>query len=61
MNIEQVLDEYRKGDESRRLSLFLAYRELRDHFNSIEQESDHEDFTLIRFPWSRKQYVLKAA
>ena len=61
MNIEQVLDEYRKGDESKRLSLFLANRELRDHFSSIEQESDHDDFTIIRFPWSRKHHVLKAA
>jgi len=61
MNIEQVLDEYRKGDESKRLSLFLAYRELRDNFSSIEQESDHDDFTIIRFPWTRKHHVLKAA
>lgn len=61
MNIEQVLDEYRKGDESKRLSLFLAYRDLRDSFNSIEQESDHDDFTVIRFPWTRKHHVLKAA
>jgi hypothetical protein len=61
MNIEQVLDEYRKGDESKRLSLFLANRELREQFNSIEQESDHDDFALLRFPWSRKHHVLKAA
>jgi len=61
MNIEQVLDEYRKGDESKRLSLFLANRELRDQFNRIEQESDHDDFTIIRFPWSRKHRLAHAA
>ena len=61
MNIEQILDEYRKSDESKRLSLFLANRELRDQFNRIEQESDHDDFTIFRFPWSRKHHVLKAA
>ena len=61
MNIEQVLDAYRKGDESRRLSLFLAYRELREHFDRIEQESDHDDFTVIKFPWSRKHRVARAA
>jgi hypothetical protein len=61
MNIEQVLDEYRKGDESKRLSLFLANRELREQFNRIEQESDHDDFTIIRFPWSRKHRLAQAA
>jgi len=61
MNIEQVLDDYRKGDESKRLSLFLANRELRDHFGRIEQESDHGDFAVIRFPWSRKHRVARAA
>jgi hypothetical protein len=60
MNIEKALDEYRNGDDSKRLSLFLAYRELRDQFSSIEQESSHEDFT-IRFPWSRKHHVERAA
>jgi hypothetical protein len=53
MNIETVLEEYRKGDESRRLSLFLAFRELRELFEQIEQESSHEGF-MIRFPWSRR-------
>ena len=61
MNIEQVLDAYRKGDDSKRLSLFLSHRELRDDFSRIEQESDHDDFALIRFPWIRKQHVAKAA
>jgi len=61
MNIEQILDEYRKGDESKRLSLFLANRELRDHFSLIEQEIDHDDFTIIKFPWSRKHRVARAA
>ena len=61
MNTEKVLEEYRDGDDSKRLSLFLAYRELRDQFSSIEQESSHDDFTVIRFPWSRKHHVERAA
>jgi hypothetical protein len=39
MEIEQVLGEYRSGDEDRRLCLFLTYRELRDEFSLI----DHDD------------------
>ena len=61
MNIEKALEEYRNGDDSKRLSLFLAYRELRDQFESIEQESSHDDFTIIRFPWSKKHHVEEAA
>ncbi len=61
IEIEKVLDDYRNGDESRRLSLFLAYRDLRDHFERIEQESSHDDFELIRFPWSRKHHLAHAA
>ncbi len=61
MNRDQVLDEYRNGDESKRLSLFLAYRELRDHFNRIEQESTHDDFVIIRFPWRPKRDLPHAA
>ena len=60
MNIEMVLEEYRKGDDSKRLSLFLAFRELRELFEQIELESSHEDF-VIRFPWSRKHNIPKAA
>ena len=38
MNIEKVLEEYRDGDDSKRLSLFLAYRELRDQFTQHRAE-----------------------
>lgn len=61
MDIEKVLDAYRMGDESRRLSLFMTYRELRDHFERIEEESAHDDFAIIRFPWSRKHRIERAA
>jgi hypothetical protein len=61
MNIEQVLDEYRNADDSKRMSLFLAYRELRDSFSSIDQESPHDDFVIIRFPWSPKRDLPRAA
>ena len=56
MNREEVLELYRKGDENKRLSLFLGYRDLRDDFSLIEQESEHDDFAIIRFPWSRKHW-----
>jgi len=42
MDIEQVLEAYRKGDEDKRLSLFLGFRELRDEFSRIEQDIDLE-------------------
>lgn len=61
MNTDRILAEYRDGDESKRLSLFLAHRELRDAFERIEQESLHDDFTVYRFPWSRKRQVARAA
>ena len=62
MNIEKVLDEYRDGDDSKRLSLFLAHRELRDNFSAIEQENPHDDdFVIIRYPWSRKRDLPQAA
>ncbi len=61
MNIEKVLDEYRNGDDSKRLSLFLTYRELRDNFSRIEQESTHDDFVIVRFPWRRRRDLQRAA
>lgn len=61
MDREKVLEEYRNGDEGRRLSLFLSYRDLRGQFCSIEQESPHDDFTIVKFPWSRKSQVARAA
>ncbi len=61
MNIAKILDEYRNGDESKRLSLFLAYRDLRDYFTRIEEESSHDDFMIIRSPWSKKHRLARAA
>lgn len=68
MEIDTVLDSYRAGDENKRLSLFLGYRELRGEFEKIEQESGHEDFAIVfpwsgkhRFPWNRKHRFAHAA
>ena len=61
MDVEKILDEYRKGDEGKRLRFFLAFRDLRDDFSRIEQESPDDDFAIIRFPWSRKHHVARAA
>ena len=61
MDIEKVLDEYLNGDESKRLRLFLAFRDLRDYFVRIEQESRPADLSVIRFPWSRWHRIAHAA
>jgi hypothetical protein len=61
MDIEKILEEYRNGDESMRLRLFLAFRDLRDYFSRIEQESLDDDFAIVRFPWSRKHRLARAA
>jgi hypothetical protein len=39
MQIDQVFDEYWKGDADKRMSLFLYHRELRDEFTRIDHES----------------------
>jgi hypothetical protein len=61
MDIKTILDEYRNGDEGKRLRLFLAFRDLRDDFSRIEQESPDNDLVLFKFPWSRKHHVERAA
>ena len=61
MDIDTVINEYRNADESRRLSLFMAYRDLRDHFERIEDEDCHEDIALFRMPWRRKRPMSRAA
>jgi len=61
MDREEILDEYRNGDESKRLRLFLAFRDLRDNFSDIEQESPNDDFLIVKFPWNRKDGIAKAA
>jgi hypothetical protein len=44
MNSDQILSEYLNGDEDRRMSLFLYYRELRDDFTAIDgQEQGFAD------------------
>lgn len=39
MEIEQALNDYRNGDEDKRLCLFLTYREFRDEFSRIDQDN----------------------
>ncbi len=38
MNREQILSDYRGGDMDKRLRLFLAYRDLRTQFSSIDED-----------------------
>ncbi len=61
MDMEEVVEEYKNGDEAKRLGLFLTYRELREDFSRIEQNSPHDDFTILKFPWSRKHDGRQAA
>ena len=60
MDVGKILDEYRNGDEGCRLRLFLAFRDLRDYFSLIEQESLNSDLDVVKFPGSREQ-VARAA
>ncbi|HTG02132.1 MAG TPA: hypothetical protein VK654_16235 [Nitrospirota bacterium] len=61
MDVLKVLEEYRNGDEGKRLSLFMAYRELRDQFAMIEEETSHDDFLILTFPWTKKRRLAQAA
>ena len=61
MDMEKVIEEYKSGDDARRLGLFLTYRELREQFSTIEQESSHDDFLILKFPWSKKRPSRRAA
>ena len=60
MDIERTLEEYRNGDEGKRLRLFLAFRDLRDYFSRIDQERPDEAFALVRSPWGGK-HIARAA
>jgi hypothetical protein len=55
MDSEEILDAYRKSDESKRLGFFLTYRDLRDQFSSIEDESSSGDQAILRIPSVRKR------
>ncbi len=48
MEREQVLCEYRQADADKRLSLFLSYRELREEFSDIDQETAESFFSISR-------------
>ncbi len=61
MDIEKILQEYRDGDEGERLRLFLAFRDLRDYFGRIDEESPDDGFFVVRFPGSSKRHIARAA
>ncbi len=42
MDRDRIIDKYRNGDQDRRMSFFLYYRELREAFDAIEQESTED-------------------
>jgi hypothetical protein len=45
MDIDRILKDYRTGDEEKRLNLFLSYRDLRDEFSSIDEETERAAFS----------------
>ncbi len=59
MNGDEILQVYRNGDDNKRLSLFLGYRELREDFSRIDDETLHDDFVILRFPWTGKHWHKK--
>ena len=61
MDTEKILEEYRSGDQGKRLRLFLAFRDLRDDFSAIDEESPRDDFTIIEFPGRGKPRLARAA
>jgi hypothetical protein len=61
MDIEKMLEEYRNGDEGVRLRLFLAFRDLRDHFSEIEHERQNDDVAFVGSSRIGKHHVPRAA
>jgi len=49
MNIEKVLEDIATEMTANAESL-SGLPDLRDQFSRIEQESSHDDFTIIKFP-----------
>lgn len=47
LNINEIIEEYRKGDFEKRLSFFLEYRDIREEFMQII----HEQFQILRRPY----------
>ncbi len=40
METEQILSDYRDGDLDKRLRMFLAYRDLREQFSTIDDDNE---------------------
>ncbi len=54
MDIERVLNDYRNGNEDKRLSLFLYYRELRDEFSRIDRETAADKSPIRGIKWLKQ-------
>jgi hypothetical protein len=59
MEMEQVLNEYRNGDEDTRLCLFLTYRELRDEFSCIDQDGAVDQSPILWSPTFIRSNMMK--
>jgi len=59
MEIEQILNDYRNGDDDKRLCLFLTYRELRDEFNRVDQENAAHQSPILCYPTSVHRDMIK--
>ncbi len=63
MDVQAILDEYRKADEGKRIRLFLAFRDLRVYFSYIDDENplDLSIFTFPRFSFRSIEEQMHAA
>jgi hypothetical protein len=55
MEIIHILNEYRRGDADKRVSLFLYHQGLRDAFDSIERDHPMDLFTVQETPRHTEQ------
>jgi len=52
MGIEQILSDYRNGNEDKRLGLFMTYRDLRNEFSRIDEDVPVVQSPVLRHPTS---------
>lgn len=60
MELEQILCDYRNGDDDKRLCLFLTYREFRDEFSRIDQEKSVEGSPILWSPTFNQEDMIEA-
>ena len=51
MHGKTIIEQYRKADLNKRLCIYLEYRDLRDEFNRIDDESCRDSTLKKGRPW----------